>query len=110
MQWSNFSLRSAAHCNSLTVPLTATLFLVAGDEQRDRAALGPAAIGREIIGRRGHKAGNAAFHVDRAAAVEHVALDLAAERRMLPRLLVARRHHVGMAGKHQIGLFVPMRA
>ena len=78
-------------------------FLIAGDEKRDRA-LRLAAVGGEIIERGGDKAGDAAFHVDRAAAVEHVAGDFAGERRMRPRRFVAGRHDVGMAGEQQIGL------
>ena len=76
-------------------------FLVAGDQERDRA-FRLAAVGREVVERRGDLAGDRAFHVDRAAAVEHAFVDLARERRMAPARLVARRHHVGMAGEHQM--------
>ena len=76
-------------------------FLVAGDEERDRA-LRLAAVGCEIVERRCDLARDRALHVDRAAAVEHVARDLARERRMRPLRLIARRHHVGVAGQHQM--------
>src|ERR1043166_863600 len=44
-------------------------FLIPGDQERDRA-LRRAAIGSEIVERGSYAAGNAALHVDRAAAVE----------------------------------------
>ena len=43
-----------------------------------------------------------ALHVDRAAAVQHAVGDVAGERRMRPRLGIAGRHHVGVAGEHQM--------
>src|SRR6202042_3294465 len=43
--------------------------------------------------------GDAAFHVDGAAAVEQAVLDVARERAMAPGSLVAGGHHVGMPGK-----------
>ena len=76
-------------------------FLVAGDQKRDRA-FWLAAIGREVIEHGGERAGDAALHVHRAAAVKLVAGDLAGKRRMRPGLLVAGRHHVGVAGEHQV--------
>ena len=79
--------------------------LVAGDEQRDRTPLRLAAVSLQMIHRCGDEAGNAAFHIDRAAAVQHVVSDFAGERRMPPRRFIAGRHHVGMAGKYQIGFF-----
>ena len=60
-------------------------------------------LAAEMIEHGGERAGDAALHVDRAAAIELAAGDRAGERRMLPRRLVARRHHVGMAGEHQMG-------
>ena len=57
---------------------------------------------REIVERRRDLAGDRALHVDGAAAVEHAVGDLARERRMRPVRLVARRHHVGVAGEHQM--------
>ena len=53
----------------------------------------------EIFQHRRDAAGDAALHVDRAAAVEKAVLDLAGERAMGPGALVAGRHHVGMPGK-----------
>ena len=50
----------------------------------------------------GERAGDAAFHVDRAASVELAVRDLAGKRRMRPGRFVAGRHHVGMAGEGQM--------
>jgi hypothetical protein len=75
--------------------------LVAGDQERDRA-LGPAAVCREIVERRGDLAGDRAFHVDGAAAVEHAVGNARLEWRMGPHALGAGRHHVGMAGEHEM--------
>ena len=85
-------------------------FLVAGDQQRDRAFFGLAAIRGEMIERRGDEAGDAAFHIDGAAAVQHVARDFAGKRRM--------RHVSSSPGgttsvwpaKTRLGFAVPMRA
>jgi len=55
-----------------------------------------------VIEHSGNRAGDAAFHVDRAAPVELRAVHLAGKGRVFPRRLVARRHHVGMAGEHQM--------
>ena len=77
------------------------VFFVAGDQERDRA-LRLAAIGLEIIEHRGDAAGDAALHVDGAAAVEIAVLDVAGERAVGPGALVARRHHVGMAGESDV--------
>ena len=74
-------------------------FLVAGDQERDRA-LGRAA--GEMIERGRDRAGDGALHVDRAAAVERVADDLAGKRRARPGGLVAGRNDVGVAGEHQM--------
>ena len=96
MQWSNFSPRSAAHCSSLTVPLTATPSSSPVIKQRNRALVRLAAVGVEIIERRGDEAGDAALHVDGAAAVKHVACDLAGKRRMTartPRCPAARHRY-----------------
>ena len=76
--------------------------LVAGDEERDRT-LHLAVVGREIIERRRHRAGDRALHIDGAAAIERIADDLPGEWRMRPLRFVARRNHVGMAGEDQIG-------
>ena len=101
MQWSNFSPRSAAHCRSLTVPLTATLSSspVIRNEI-EPFGLPPRAV--EIVERGRDRAGDGAFHVDGAAAIERAVGDVAGERRMRPGRFVAGRHHVGMAGEHQM--------
>src|SRR5258705_11544069 len=59
-------------------------------------------MGGEIIEHRRDAAGNAALHVDGAAAVEKPVLDFARERAMAPCALIARRHHIGMAGKGDV--------
>ena len=80
------------------------VFLVAGDQERDRAFWLAAIVG-EILQHRGDAAGDAALHVDRAAAVQQAVLHLAGERAMRPGGFVARRHHVGMAGKGDVRRF-----
>ncbi len=55
-------------------------FLVAGDQERDRA-LRLAAVRGEMIERRRDLAGDRALHVDGAAAVQHAVGDVARERR-----------------------------
>src|SRR6516164_52992 len=77
-------------------------FFVAGNEERERAFPGLAAVGRKMVERGGDETSDAAFHVDRAASVNLLAGDVAAERRMPPRRLIARRHHVGVPSKDQI--------
>ena len=71
---------------------------------------GLAAVRGEMVERRRDLAGDRALHVDRAAAVEHAVVDVAGERRVRPRLRIAGRHHVGVAGEHQMRRAVPMRA
>ncbi len=81
------------------------VFLVAGDQERDRACAVRArlaAMGGEIVEHRRDAAGNAALHVDGAAAVEKAVLHLARERAMAPCALIARRHDVGMPGKGDV--------
>src|SRR6266568_2314555 len=56
-------------------------------------------MGGEMVEHRRDAAGNAALHVDRAAAIEKAVLHLARERAMGPRALISRRHYVGMPGK-----------
>src|SRR5262249_34439789 len=75
--------------------------LGAGDQKRDRPVR-LAALGRQMIERRCDKTGNAAFHVDSAAAVEALASELATKWRMRPDGLVAGRHDIGMTGEQQI--------
>src|SRR6266850_641525 len=81
------------------------VFLVAGDQKRDRTFAvfsGLAAMGGEIVEHGRDAAGDAALHVDGAAAVEKAILDFARERAMAPGALVARRHHVGMPGEGDV--------
>ena len=101
MQWSNFSPCSAAHFSSLVRAVDRDAFLVAGDQERDRA-FRLAAIRREMVEHGGDAGRDAAFHVDGAAAVERAVDDLAGEGRMRPRRFVAGRHDVGVAGEHQM--------
>src|SRR4029450_324088 len=78
------------------------VFLVAGDQERDRAfavLVRLAAMGSEMVEHRRDAAGNATLHVDGAAAIEKTVLHLARKRTMAPGALISRRHHVGMAGK-----------
>src|SRR6185437_8735523 len=74
------------------------VFLVAGDQKRDRA-LRLATVRRQIFQHRGDAAGDAALHVHGAAAIEQAVLDLARERAMAPRRLIAGGHYVGVPGK-----------
>src|SRR5262249_17028066 len=75
--------------------------LVAGDQERDRA-LGFAAARGEMVEYGRDLAGNRAFHVDGAAAIENAVDDLGGERRLSPARRVAGRHDVGMAGEHEM--------
>jgi len=63
---------------------------------------GFAAMVGEILQHRRDTTGDAALHVDGAAAIEEAVLDVAGERAMAPGALVARRHHVGMAGEGDV--------
>src|SRR5712672_396487 len=81
------------------------VFLVAGEQKRDRTLAvfsGLAAMGGEIVEHGRDAAGDAALHVDGAAAVEKAILDVARERAMAPGVLVARWHHVGMPGEGEV--------
>ena len=82
------------------------VFFVAGDQKRDRAFWLAAIVG-EILQHRGDAAGDAALHVDRAAAIEKTVLDLAGERAERPCGFVTGRHHVGMSGKGDVRRFSP---
>ncbi len=77
------------------------VFLVAGDQERDRA-LRLAAMRGQIFQHRRDAAGDAALHVDGAAPVEKAVLDVAGERAVAPGALVAGRHHVGMSGEGDV--------
>ena len=50
----------------------------------------------------GERAGDAALHVDCAAAIKLPVVDRAGKRRMRPGLLIAGRHHIGVAGEHEM--------
>ena len=80
------------------------VLFVAGDQKRDRA-FGLAAIVFQIVEHRGDAAGDAALHVDRAAAIEETVLHFARERAERPCGFVTGRHHVGMAGKGDVRRF-----
>ncbi len=69
-------------------------FLVAGDDQADRAGQGVCARHCSDEGR------DRAFHVDRAAPVEQVAM--AGGREGVARPALARRHDIDMAGKGEV--------
>src|SRR6185295_6406739 len=76
-------------------------FLVAGNEQADRAVdLSSPRLG--IIRCGSNKAGNGALHIGGAPAVEAAVGNLCGERRMGPQLLIARRHDIGMPGKAEM--------
>ena len=77
------------------------VLFVAGDQERDRT-LRLAAIVGEILQHGGDAAGDAALHVDRAAAIEEAVLHFARERAVRPCGFVAGRHHVGMSGKGDV--------
>ena len=69
-------------------------FLVAGDDEADRAGLG------RHLGNRVDHTGDRALHVDRAAAIKQVAAHFWVERLAGP--AATRRHHVEMAGKGEV--------
>ena len=75
-------------------------FLVAGDEEADRALKRPP--GDEPQGG-GDRGGDAALHVAGAAAPELAVGDLGGERIEPPSRGVAGRDDVGVAGEHEIG-------
>ena len=76
-------------------------FLIAGDEQADRAVeLAPARL--DVVERGGDEAGDRPLHVGGAPAVQHPAQHVGGKRRMPPQPGIARRHHVGMAGEAEM--------
>ena len=79
-------------------------FLVAGDEEADRA--GERLLGDEAQGG-GCRRGEAALHVASAAAPELTVGDFGRERIEPPACRVAGRDDVGMAGEGEIGLSPP---
>ena len=58
--------------------------------------------GSAEIERGGEEGGDAALHVDRAAAIDHAVLDRRGEGRMAPASRIAGRHDVGMAGEDEM--------
>ena len=80
--------------------------LVAGDEEPDGAVERPSPPGDESERCREH-AGDAALHVDRAAAVEHAVRYRAVERPVPPCFDGAWRDDVGMAREKEIGTACP---
>src|SRR6476469_10909600 len=75
------------------------VFLVASDQERDRAfavLARLAAMGGKMVEHRCDAAGDAALHVDGAAAIEETVLHVARGCAMAPGALVSRRRHVGV--------------
>src|SRR5204863_1900619 len=78
------------------------VFLIAGDEKRNRSLAvfsRLSAIVIKILQHGSDAAGDAALHVDRTAAIQDAVIDVARDRAMRPCALISRRHHIGMAGK-----------
>ena len=84
--------------DSLAVPLTA----VPSSSPVMRNESEPLRLPWRRVNERRRDAGDAALHVDRAAAIEDAVRDLAGKRRMRPARCVARRHHIGMACKDEM--------
>src|SRR5882724_12471024 len=81
------------------------VFLVAGDQERDRTFAvfsGFAAMIGEILQHRRDTTGDAALHVDSTAAIEEAVLDVAGKRAVAPCAFIAWWHHVGMAGESDV--------
>src|SRR4029453_14618869 len=75
-------------------------FLVSGDQERDRA-LRPASACAEVIERGGARAGERAFYVDGAGAVERAIGYFGGKRWTGPFRLLAWRHHVDVARERE---------
>jgi hypothetical protein len=75
-------------------------FLVAGDQETQRALR--FTVG-QIGGHGGDEGGDAALHVDRAAADQDAIGEGGLERRAGPGALVAHGHHIGVAGETEVG-------
>ena len=106
-QWSNFSPRSAAHCSSFMVPLTATL----SSSPVMRAKSSPSACrdARRDIRAPPRRSRRSPPSCRR----RHVRTAFPRRRRQTAdatSFRIAGRHHVGMAGEYQIGSAMPMRA
>ena len=107
--WSGCSPLAAIQSSTLRVPL------IAGPSSSpvmsrliEPAMSSP--LARDEIERRGGEAGDGALHVGGAPSVEHAVRDLGGEGRIGPQALIARRHHVGMAGEAEMRRPEPMRA
>ena len=78
-------------------------FLVAGDEQADRAGLaGIAAVVLQPAERRGNEAGDGALHIDRATPPDLAVGQDPRERWMAPGRFVARGHYVRVSGEADV--------
>ena len=96
------SPRAFSQSSTLMVPLTLSpSSSPVMSSEIEPGALPPPAS--RIALRGGDEAGDLALHIDGAAPVEHAIADLRGERRRGPRVDVARRHDVGVAGKAEIG-------
>jgi len=77
-QWSNFSPRAAAHCSSFIVPLTETSSsspVIRNEIEPLPSSRGLPPWSLRYCSHRGDAAGDAALHVDGAAAIEIAVLD-----------------------------------
>ena len=74
-------------------------FLVTGDQQRYRTTR---AVLLDVAQGCRYETGDAAFHVDGAAAIHDAVFDHGTERVVRPAVGIPDRHHVGMAGKTEV--------
>src|SRR4029077_20621805 len=74
-------------------------FLVAGDQETDRALR---RMTLDVACRGRGEGRNSGFHVDRAAAIESAVLDLRRKGIMPPQHRIARGHDVGVPGKAEM--------
>ena len=77
-------------------------FLVACDQEADRAVRARLASGKPMLGG-SDESGDRALHVDRTTPPQRAVAQAGAKRVERPRRVRAGRHHVGMPGKTQIG-------
>ena len=99
---SGISPRACSHSSTFTVPLIGGAFLVAGDQQADRAAASARSLGEEVRAAPATKAAIAALHVGRRRGRR--ACRPAPRRRRDRRVQRSRRrrHHVGVAGEAEM--------
>ena len=81
-------------------------FLVAGDQQTDRAVEARPTLAKPALGG-SDKSGNRPFHVDRTTAPKRTLAQARGERVERPGFAGSGRHHVGVPGKAQIGPALP---